>query len=690
MDIAVEGRTDDLAGGIDHGRARVAADDVVGRGEIIDRPRVDPGLVVEEGLGRIERLGTRGPLIQAAHIGEGRHGDAAIAPALDPAVGQAQREGRVRILVGAIDREPGLGDLFGRTGGRRVDLGGPARADRGCGGVIGDDEGQQGIGGGHLFRGHGGGLGAEGGLTHPGRRDQPVGQGFGALAAQQGLHLGMVDRQIFAGLGQPVAQTDFLHLHGDRRLGPDGGDHAPALRLGHRRVLRCPHDGPGHLVQGRTAAGGLVQLAGRQEQLTRRRLHPFQVRPGVTDLLHQGRIGGHAGAQLGLGVTPRAEEGRVQQGLMLAVLGLEAVLEAEDRVERQPLGLVAGQRILQQTSAQFRVLDQRQRQLLVAQPLQLAHRQQARGRAGVAGHEDRVAFRRGVGIPAQEAGALNGPAILIGAQETGIEGVAREVEIVRVPTEEGRLVLGGEHQPDVVIAAEFVQGVAATAVEADDLTVEFRITGAGLGLDRIGLGGAGRIEGRAFESGTGPQHPVGHIYDVDQHLGGLSRAALLFLAVGGQEAVFHIVLLGRGQLLHAADDTVPVGQDQALIRHERGRAALDADGGIADPVQPGLVDPGAVFVIHRLDREIVEGPHAFIGAGRGRRGHHGQKAGDGGNRGGRRHGGAERAKHHSANSPGVSAGVADRCSLHRHDERFSSIATLPVLQIRNGDRLNQI
>jgi hypothetical protein len=40
--------------------------------------------------------------------------------------------------------------------------------------------------------------------------------------------------------------------------------------------------------------------------------------------------------------------------------------------------------------------------------------------------------------------------------------------------------------------------------------------------------------------------------------------------------------------------------------------------------------------------------------------------------------------------PGLSAGIADRCSLHRHDEWFSSIATLPVLQIRNGDRLNPI
>ena len=337
---------------------------------------------------------------------------------------------------------------------------------------------------------------------------------------------------------------------------------------------------------------------------------------------------------------------------MLAVLRLEAVLEAEDRVERQPLGFIAGQRIFQQAAAQFRVLDQRQRQLLVAQPLQLAHRQQARGRAGVAGHEDGVAFRRGVRVPAQEAGALDRTAVLIGAQEAGIEGVAREVEIVRVPAEEGRLVLGGEHQPDVVIAAEFVQGVAAAPVEADDLTVEFRITGAGLGLDRIGLGGAGRIEGRAFKPGTGRQHTVGHIDDVDQHLGGLARAALLFLAVGGQEAVLHIVLLGRGQLLCAADDTVPVGQDQALIRNERGRAALDAHGGVADPVQPGLVDPGAVFVVDRLDREIVERPHALIGAGGGGRGHHGQKAGDGGDRGGRRHGGAERAKHHSANSPG--------------------------------------
>ena len=63
-------------------------------------------------------------------MGEGLHRHALVGPALHLAVGQAQAEGRVGVLVGAVDGEAGLGDLLAGAAGRTGDGGFPLGADR--------------------------------------------------------------------------------------------------------------------------------------------------------------------------------------------------------------------------------------------------------------------------------------------------------------------------------------------------------------------------------------------------------------------------------------------------------------------------------------------------------------------------------------------------------------------------------
>src|SRR5690606_19806846 len=259
-----EGGADHFTLGVDHRRAGVAADDVVGRDEVIDDVLVDAALGVDEALGRVERLGAGGALVQAAHVGEGRHGHAAIGPAFHLAIGQAEREGRVGVEVVAIDGEAGLGDLFGGAGGRAVDTRVPLGADGLGRVVIGQDEGDHRVArGGQLFRRHGQGFGAEGRVDQPGL-DQLGGDTLGVFAAQHRLHVGVVHGQVFAGLGEPEGQLDLLDALGDRgfrgQTTAQGGDVAVGVagaafgdRLG--AFLRRADDGAGVRIEGRTAAG---------------------------------------------------------------------------------------------------------------------------------------------------------------------------------------------------------------------------------------------------------------------------------------------------------------------------------------------------------------------------------------------------------------------------------------------------
>src|SRR5580658_3205492 len=88
----------------------------------------------------------------------------------------------------------------------------------------------------------------------------------------------------------------------------------------------------------------------------------------------------------------------------------------------------------------------------------------------MARHEREIALfgtRRG---PAKVVRRRSGLAILPDAQKRYVEIVTGEVEVVRIATEESNRELGREDEPDVLMAAVFIEVKAATLVQADDVT----------------------------------------------------------------------------------------------------------------------------------------------------------------------------------------------------------------------------
>ena len=95
----------------------------------------------------------------------------------------------------------------------------------------------------------------------------------------------------------------------------------------------------------------------------------------------------------------------------------------------------------------------------------------------------------------------------------------------------------------------------------------------------LGLGqAAARVDRRV--------DPRGHVLDAHQHVQ-FQVGALQFLVAGpGVEAVGHVVLLLRAELLQGVDADVMVGHHQPVGGDERARAAaVEADGG---PLQVGV------------------------------------------------------------------------------------------------------
>jgi hypothetical protein len=60
-------------------------------------------------------------------------------------------------------------------------------------------------------------------------------------------------------------------------------------------------------------------------------------------------------------------------------------------------------------------------------------------------------------------------------------------------------------------------------------------------------------------------------------------------------------------------DAVVVREDESVGGDERARAVGQANGRIAYAIEPRLVEPGLQRRIRFLEREAVEGPHAFVG-----------------------------------------------------------------------------
>ena len=120
-----------------------------------------------------------------------------------------------------------------------------------------------------------------------------------------------------------------------------------------------------------------------------------------------------------------------------------------------------------------------------------------------------------------------------------------------------------------------------------------------------------------------------HVFRLHQH-GNRFALALDFLgAIRRDEAVGHEIARGRRILGEARLCAVVIGQDQAVRRHERpGAAGLEPDDRSLQFLQPRVVEVDVVFLPDRLAREVVRGPHAFIGQDRSGGGEHREDQGN--------------------------------------------------------------
>jgi hypothetical protein len=90
------------------------------------------------------------------------------------------------------------------------------------------------------------------------------------------------------------------------------------------------------------------------------------------------------------------------------------------------------------------------------------------------------------------------------------------------------------------------------------------------------------------------------------------RGETLFDQVVGRR----LVLLGERRRPDAIERDVMVGQNQSVRRGERAGPAAAArhetDRRVAQAVEIGGRQPDAVFRGHRLERQLVDAPHAFV------------------------------------------------------------------------------
>jgi hypothetical protein len=217
-------------------------------------------------------------------------------------------------------------------------------------------------------------------------------------------------------------------------------------------------------------------------------------------------------------------------------------------------------------------------------------------------------------------------AVLVGAQEARIERVAGEVEVVGIAAERCRAILRRPRQADVRVFVVGVELVLTAAEQGHDLAAGGCGVGAAglfqlgdLGIARLGQ----RLTGQVTEHAL---HLRRHVGDPGHDLGLLAGALEFKIAAVGDVTVVEIVLRAVRIVEQAARHAVVVGEDQALAGDEARRASAgQAHRGVLHAVQPGLVGRPAIVSAHLGGREVVEGPHAFVGTGG--RGGEGQRGG---------------------------------------------------------------
>ncbi len=623
LDVAVEDDADELAGAVDHGAAGVAADDVGRAHEVKRHGEIEGGFLLDPARREIEGrlvvlLGGAG--VEAGEIRRGGNLLAVLDVAFHRAVAEAEGEGGIGVVVGAVDGEAGFAD---EGLGLLLDLGlGLDGLAEGAGlGVdrAGDFD--------HRVLGGGDGGGsalveflAEGDVADLRGVDQLGGADAGGLAREDGDDGGIVDAEIGGERGQGVGERE------DFEVGVDGfvGEELllEGLAAGVGVFGQAFAVGLGALVAGAEEAAGeaegigveAVEGAGALDDAGDDFLGGGDAVVGGEGLGAAGGVGEFL-FQRALGGDLTAEENGILEGGDAAVGDLARVLDAEEFVfgAAGVFGAAAAPGVEENLFAfqQAELVGD----LVVADVFEFGDREQPTRGTGMAGDESEFTVGGAVGGPLEEVGRLDGPVVFVDAEKCHIEAVAGVFEIIGIAAVERDLLFGGEDEADVGVAFEAVEVVGAALVEGDDIAAEAGFLAGflfDLGDDfAAGEGGVGTGEGR----GDGGVDAGGDVFDgledVYLEVVGLDLIGLRLRV----ETVAEEVSFLRAHLLERVGGDVVVGEDEAVAGDERGgTAAVEADGREADMVEPGIGEIETVFGHDLGAGRSGEEPHAFVGA----------------------------------------------------------------------------
>ena len=309
-----------------------------------------------------------------------------------------------------------------------------------------------------------------------------------------------------------------------------------------------------------------------------------------------------------------AHQRRIEQTTEPAVERLAGILHAEELVLRATRVLFAAR--TPGFEQHFRALQrvQPEGQPLIAQILQLRDREQAARATGMPGHEHQLAVLRTGGGELQVVLNLRRLAVLVGAEETDIEVVARELEVVRVAAVERDLRFRREGEAHVRVFLETIEMIRTALPERDDVRaqtglVERRLLDLSHDLAARGEGGGGRgiLRNRGVDL---RRHVLDGLQDVQLEVETLH---LVRERLRG-EAVAQIILLLRADLLESVRTDVMIRDQQSVLAHEAaGAAGIEAHGGLLQMLHPRVGGLELMAVLENLTRRLVEEPHAFIG-----------------------------------------------------------------------------